>query len=91
MATTLSNADLLLRSPEGGWDRARWEALGDDGKRYEVIDGVLYMSTAPRPMHQLVSRLTQRQLFAQIDDRGVGLTLSAPIGLFMPGDRKSVV
>jgi Uma2 family endonuclease len=75
----------MLQSADATWDRARWEQLGDDGKRYEVIDGVLYMSTAPRPVHQLVSRLTQRQLFSQIDDRGLGITLAAPIGLFMPG------
>ena len=85
MATTLSKPDLMLQSADATWDRSQWEALGDDGNRYEVIDGVLYMSTAPRPVHQLVSRLTQRQLFSQIDDQGLGITLAAPIGLFMPG------
>jgi Uma2 family endonuclease len=85
MATTLSKPDLMLQSADATWNRARWEALGEDGNRYEVIDGVLYMSTAPRPVHQLVSRLSQRQLFSQIDDRGLGITLAAPIGLFMPG------
>ena len=88
MATTLaapSKPDLLLQSPEATWNRDRWEQIGDDGRRYEVIGGVLYMSTAPRPVHQLVSRLAQRQLYAQIDDRGLGITLNAPIGLFMPG------
>lgn len=85
MATTIDRPDLMLRSAEGGWDRSRWATLGDDGNRYEVIDGVLYMSTAPRPLHQMVSRLVERALYAQIDDRGHGLTLHAPIGLFMPG------
>jgi Uma2 family endonuclease len=81
----LSKPDLLLQSADNTWDRARWEELGEDGNRYEVIDGVLYMSTAPRPLHQLVSRLTQRELYRQIDDPGYGITLDAPIGLFMPG------
>jgi Uma2 family endonuclease len=85
MATTLSKPDLLLHSADDTWNRARWEALGEDGNRYEVIDGVLYMSTAPRPLHQLVSRLTERALYEQIDDQSVGVTLHAPIGLFMPG------
>lgn len=85
MATAIDRPDLMLRSADGGWERSRWAALGDDGNRYEVIDGVLYMSTAPRPLHQLVSRLVERALYAQIDDRGHGLTLHAPIGLFMPG------
>ena len=85
MATTLSKPDLLLHSADDTWNRARWEELGEDGNRYEVIDGVLYMSTAPRPLHQLVSRLTQRELYRQVDDPGLGITLDAPIGLFMPG------
>jgi len=39
--------DLALRSHDATWDRARWETLPDAGNRYEVIGGVLYMSTAP--------------------------------------------
>src|SRR4051794_808899 len=39
--------ELMLRSADATWDRARWEQLPDDGNRYEVIDGVLYMTTAP--------------------------------------------
>jgi len=88
MATTLtapSKPDLLLQSPEATWNRKRWEQIGDDGNRYEVINGVLYMSTAPRPVHQLVSRLAELALYEQIDRRGIGITLHAPIGLFMPG------
>ncbi len=83
--TTPSKPDLLLRSLEATWNRERWEQIGDDGNRYEVIGGVLYMSTVPRPVHQLVSRLAQRQLYLYVDDRGFGITLNAPIGLFMPG------
>jgi hypothetical protein len=47
MAPGLSRPDLLLRSADATWNRARWEELGEDGNRYEVIDGVLYMSTTP--------------------------------------------
>ena len=28
--------------------------LPDDGNRYEVIDGVLYMTPAPHPRHQRI-------------------------------------
>lgn len=48
--------ELLLRSPDATWNAERWEQLGDDGNRYEVLDGVLYMSTAPSPAHQMVIR-----------------------------------
>lgn len=34
------------------WTVARLHALPDDGKRYEIIDGVLYVTPAPRYVHQ---------------------------------------
>jgi len=77
--------DLVLRSPEADWDRARWETLPDDGNRYEVIDGVLYMTPAPSYFHQWIIRQIARVLFQFVDDPGLGLTAWAPIGLFMPG------
>lgn len=56
MTTIQAYPDLLLRSTDNTWNRARWEQLPDDGKRYEVIDGVLYVSTAPSPFHQWIVR-----------------------------------
>ena len=85
MATTLSKPDLLLHSADDTWNRARWEELGEDGNRYEVIDGVLYMSTAPSPFHQWIIRQVFLALFQQLDSPGLGVTFWAPIGLFMPG------
>lgn len=85
MLTTATIPDLVLRSPDANWNRDRWAKLPVDGNRYEVIDGVLYMTTAPSPFHQWIIRQTVRTLFEQIDDVGVGVTMWAPIGLFMPG------
>jgi len=85
MSPSSPSAPLTLRSLDATWDRDRWETLPDDGNRYEVIEGVLYMSTAPSPIHQWIIRQVARVFFAQIDDRGVGVTLWSPIGLFMPG------
>ena len=83
MAVTVP--ELALRSHDATWNRERWERLPADGNRYEVIDGVLYMTTAPSNFHQWIIRQAFLALFQQIDDRGVGITLWAPIGLFMPG------
>ncbi|MDQ2829222.1 MAG: Uma2 family endonuclease [Chloroflexota bacterium] len=77
--------ELALRSHDATWDRTRWETLPDDGNRYEVIGGVLHMSTAPSFFHQWIIRQMVRVLFAQIDDAGVGLTIWSPLGVFMPG------
>jgi Uma2 family endonuclease len=76
---------LTLRSLNADWTRARWEELPEDGNRYEVIDGVLYISTSPSAFHQWVSQ----QAFVQLRERvvlpGFGFVFYAPIGLFMPG------
>jgi Uma2 family endonuclease len=77
--------ELALRSLRADWNRARWEQLPADGNRYEVIDGVLYMTTAPSPFHQWIIRQIVRALFQQIDDTNIGTTLWSPIGVFMPG------
>lgn len=76
---------LALRSQDDGWDRTRWEQLPDDGNRYEVIDGVLYMTTAPSAFHQWIIRQIVFTLHPLIDQSGIGVTLWSPIGLFMPG------
>ena len=66
--------ELTLRSCDAIWDRAKWELLPDDGNRYEIIDGVLYMTTAPSYFHQWIIRQIARMLFQFVDDPGVGLT-----------------
>src|SRR6476619_3559430 len=76
--------ELMLRSADATWNRARWEQLPNDGNRYEVIDGVLYMSTAPSVFHQWIHRQTFVQLLRQLEEPGFGVMLYAPIGLFMP-------
>lgn len=84
--TAIANPpELILRSPQANWNRARWEQLPADGNRYEVIDGVLYMSTAPSAFHQWIIRQIFLVLHGQIDAPGVGTTLWSPIGVFMPG------
>jgi hypothetical protein len=42
-----TDAPAVAGPPQGQWTHADWETLPDDGNRYEVLDGVLYMSTAP--------------------------------------------
>ena len=82
---TVTTPELTLRSLRPDWDRARWEQLPDDGNRYEIIHGVLYMTTAPSAFHQWIIRQVARSLFRQIDDLDIGTTLWSPIGVFMPG------
>jgi hypothetical protein len=71
---TANRADLALRSLGADWSRERWEQLPADGNRYEVIDGVLYVSTSPSLFHQWVIRQLVRELMRQVDDLGLGTT-----------------
>ncbi|MGB9633133.1 MAG: Uma2 family endonuclease [Chloroflexaceae bacterium] len=83
--TTLIKPDLVTRSVAANWNYARWSQLPDDGNRYEVIDGVLYVTTAPSFFHQWIVRQIVLALVKQLDDNGVGITTWAPIGVLMPG------
>jgi Uma2 family endonuclease len=85
MALTGTLPELTMRSHDATWNRSRWDALPADGNRYEVVDGVLYMSTAPSFFHQWVVRQTLLALHEQVDRPGLGTTIMAPIGVFMPG------
>ena len=40
---------------QGAWTVADWEQLPEGGNRYELIDGVLYVTSAPSPSHQWTS------------------------------------
>jgi Uma2 family endonuclease len=85
MAMTVFPRDALLRSTDENWTAADWEQLPDDGQRYEIIGGVLYVGTAPSPAHQLILMEIVATLREQVVVPGIGIALTAPVGLFMPG------
>jgi Uma2 family endonuclease len=76
--------ELALRSHDATWTYARWELLPDDGNRYEIIDGVLFMTTAPSNFHQWIIRRLDRFIGMPLEDRGEAYVFTAPIGLLMP-------
>lgn len=54
-----------------------------DGKRYELFDGILYMTPAPSPYHQRASRELQQQLMDYFHVRNLGEVFNAPIDLIL--------
>jgi Uma2 family endonuclease len=82
---TITSPPLVLRSLDATWDYARWEVLPDDGNRYEVIDGVLYMTTAPSNFHQWIVTRLLRFVGIPLEDQALAYTFTAPIGVLMPG------
>ena len=60
------------------WTAERARALPDDGKRYEVLDGVLAVTPAPIGVHQLVTGALYRVLYAYTTEHRIGLALFSP-------------
>lgn len=59
-----------------------WEALPEDGNRYEVIEGELYMSCAPSLKHQLVLGNLYADIRRYLDQNPIGLLVSGPGVMF---------
>jgi Uma2 family endonuclease len=69
---------------QGEWTYEDWLKLPDDGYRYEVIDGVLYMSPPPLIRHQRSSG----RIFVRLSDflrvHPLGEVFYAPVGVRLP-------
>ena len=79
MLPYVQRADHIPGPPQGRWTYADYAALPNDGNRYEVINGVLYMAPAPIPLHQRTTVRFIHYLFVHVEEAGLGQVLSAPI------------
>lgn len=68
------------------WTSADLLALPDDGKRREIIDGELYVSSQPHFNHQVVCNRFGGQLDDWSVESGLGVAASAP-GLIFAEDQ----
>lgn len=68
------------------WTSTDLEVLPDDGKRYEIVDGELYVSKQPHWHHQFVCTRLLRFLDEWNEQTGVGVTNQAPGLIFGEGD-----
>jgi Uma2 family endonuclease len=65
-------------------ERITWQdtlLMPEDGKRYEAIDGELYVTPAPSRRHQRTSFNLARVLCSILEDPGHGWIYLAPIGV----------
>ena len=60
------------------WTSSDLELMPEDDKRYEIIDGELYVSTQPSWDHQAVSSRINTALQIWNDESGTGQTAPAP-------------
>src|SRR5688572_31178433 len=58
-------------------------ALLPEGRRYEVIDGELYLTPAPTPFHQTVAKRLAFLLDAHIEQSGAGKLFIAPCDVLL--------
>ncbi len=86
IATTLApdslpmtvRADHVAGPPQGQWTYDDYAAIPDDGHRYEVINGVLYMVPAPNIGHQGANMRFSFYLFMYVEVPGLGRVFHPP-------------
>lgn len=69
---------------QGSWTYEDYVRLPDDGKRYEVIRGVLYVSPVPVPLHQYVHAQLFFILGHFVLEKDLGIVLAAPMDVRLP-------
>ena len=60
------------------WTVEMLDALPDDGRRYELIDGVLHVTPAPSDVHQLVAAAFHRRLHDFVRPTTVARAMISP-------------
>jgi Uma2 family endonuclease len=62
-----------------------WEAP-DDGLRYEVVDGELFMTPAPGWAHQYALGNLYGLIWTHVRGRGLGQVVTAPVGVVLDAE-----
>ncbi|HEX7809719.1 MAG TPA: Uma2 family endonuclease [Thermoanaerobaculia bacterium] len=60
--------------------------LPNDGKRYEILDGELFVNPAPVPLHQIIVRQLLRAIQDYFDAHGGGEAIASPIDVVLAHD-----
>lgn len=69
------------------WTVDMLDALPDDGQRYEIIDGALFVAPAPSDVHQYVVGELHARLIAYLKRSGIGHPMMSPADV-RRGDRR---
>ncbi|HEV2854752.1 MAG TPA: Uma2 family endonuclease [Thermoanaerobaculia bacterium] len=69
---------------QGEWTYKDYLRLPEDGNRYEVIWGSLYVSATPFPEHQYSVGKLIRFFDVFVSDSGLGTVLPAPLDILLP-------
>jgi Uma2 family endonuclease len=67
-----------MRAQRRGWTAEKVRALPNDGNRYEVIDGELFVTPAPSWTHQSAVLELAMVIAPYVREHGIGHVLAAP-------------
>ena len=76
---------------QGNWTYEVYRRLPNDGRRYEVVRGFLYVTPAPSFDHQFAVWQLSRQLGNFVVEHDLGIILLAPFDIRLPGGIASPV
>ncbi|MEZ4659349.1 MAG: Uma2 family endonuclease [Caldilineaceae bacterium] len=74
----------------GAWQYEDYLRLPDNGRRYEIIAGVLYVANAPGYDHQYVVYKLARLLGDYVEKRQIGVVIGAPFEVHLNDSSRPV-
>jgi Uma2 family endonuclease len=74
----VTRADWVPGPKQGWWTYSDYATLPNDGRQYEIVNGVLYMAPSPSTEHQKIAGRFFYYLFTHVELAGLGSVLSAP-------------
>ncbi|MFN8489604.1 MAG: Uma2 family endonuclease [Caldilineaceae bacterium] len=77
MVTAILESDHVTL-PKGRYTYEDYLQLPNDGKRYEIIEGVLYVANAPSFQHQYTVHQLDRQIGNFVNEQQLGYVIPAP-------------
>ncbi len=77
--SVIITADWVPGPPQGFWTYDDYAALPDDGRHYEIVNGVLVLGPTPSPDHQSIAVRLTHYLFVHAELAGLGRVFAAPL------------
>jgi Uma2 family endonuclease len=90
LMTEMKSPPIQAQPVQGEWTYDDYLALPDDGKIYEIIEGVLYVTNAPGYDHQFTTFETARQIANFVIAHKLGQVLTAPFEVHLAEDTRPV-